>query len=78
MATLSGTIGCPSCRPGTFQPGFLGDDECDCVGMYHILARVRCTRVNAVYNCNTTVTITGTEPAVCHCDGQQPYEICEC
>jgi|SRR5581483_8724791 len=75
MANLSGTLGCPACKLGTFQPGLLViDATCTCIGKYKVVAHAQCNIIdNSSSVCFKTSSVTlGNNPANCNCPGTQP------
>jgi hypothetical protein len=66
--TLSGTVSCPACRPGTFQPGLL--DRCLCLGYYKFKAQSYCDIASSP--CNANVKLMEIRLIPCNCDQVTP------
>ena len=68
---LSGTLGCPNCKPGRFQPGLLIVNRvCVCTGEYKIKGRVACNLVNNNLICDKTYNVELVETAFCKCNNK--------
>ena len=68
---FSGTLGCPNCRLGKFQPGLLIiDSTCICTGQYIIKGSMNCKRIDNVLVCTKEHSLKLGNTATCHCNGK--------